>query len=97
MCALAPQRCATAQRGDANDAAHCFGLDVNGKTERLTIDDPAMPLLNALRNNLGLHAPRFGCGLGQCGACTVHLHGAAIHSCVIPAVAAAARTVWTAD
>src|SRR5260370_40051577 len=43
-----------------------------------------MPLLYALRNDLGLHGPRFGCGLGQCGACTVHLDGAAIRSCVFP-------------
>jgi nicotinate dehydrogenase subunit A len=41
-------------------------------------------LLYALRNNLALHGPRFGCGLGQCGACTVHVDGAAIRSCVTP-------------
>jgi len=74
-----------------------ISLHVNGKTERLTIDDPAMPLLYALRNDLGLHGPRFGCGLGQCGACTVHLDGAAIRSCVIPAVAAAGRSVVTLE
>ena len=74
-----------------------ISLEVNGRTVRLTIDDPAMPLLYALRNDLGLHGPRFGCGLGQCGACTVHLDGAAIRSCVIPAVAAAGRTVVTLE
>ena len=63
----------------------------------MTIDDPAMPLLYALRNDLGLHGPRFGCGLGQCGACTVHLDGAAIRSCVIPAVAVAGRTIVTLE
>jgi nicotinate dehydrogenase subunit A len=57
-------------------------LSVNGKKVSITIDDPDMPLLYALRNNLGLHGPRFGCGLGQCGACTVHIDGAATRSCV---------------
>ena len=56
-------------------------LDVNGKSH--TIDaDPDMPLLYALRNDLGLNNPHFGCGLAQCGACTVHLNGQAIRSCV---------------
>jgi nicotinate dehydrogenase subunit A len=61
-----------------------FQLDVNGLAVTATVDDPAMPLLYFLRNDLGLHGPRFGCGLGQCGACTVHLDGAAIRSCVYP-------------
>jgi len=43
-----------------------------------------MPLLYALRDDLALHGPRFGCGLGQCGACTVHIDGAAVRSCVTP-------------
>ena len=78
-------------------AMQSISLDVNGRTVRLTIDDPAMPLLYALRNDLGLHGPRFGCGLGQCGACTVHLDGAAIRSCVFPAVAAAGRAIVTLE
>jgi nicotinate dehydrogenase subunit A len=58
-------------------------LDVNGKSQ--TIDaDPDMPLLYALRNDLGLNNPHFGCGLAQCGACTVHLNGQAIRSCITP-------------
>jgi nicotinate dehydrogenase subunit A len=58
-------------------------LDVNGKSH--TIDaDPDMPLLYALRNDLGLNNPHFGCGLAQCGACTVHLNGQAIRSCITP-------------
>src|SRR3981081_2241145 len=61
-----------------------FQLNVNGLAVTATVDDPAMPLLYFLRNDLGLHGPRFGCGLGQCGACTVHLDGAAIRSCVYP-------------
>jgi nicotinate dehydrogenase subunit A len=59
-------------------------LSVNGETVRIAIDDPDMPLLYALRDNLALHGPRFGCGLGQCGACTVHIDGAAVRSCVTP-------------
>jgi nicotinate dehydrogenase subunit A len=58
-------------------------LNVNGKAVSITIDDPDMPLLYALRGNLGLHGPRFGCGLGQCGACTVHVDGKAVRSCTI--------------
>ena len=59
-------------------------LNVNGKTVRISIDDPDMPLLYALRDNLALHGPRFGCGLAQCGACTVHVDGKAVRSCVTP-------------
>jgi nicotinate dehydrogenase subunit A len=59
-------------------------LNVNGKQVTLTIDDPEMPLLYALRDNLALKGPRFGCGLSQCGACTVHVDGKAVRSCVTP-------------
>lgn len=59
-------------------------LVVNGKAVRISIDDPEMPLLYALRDNLALHGPRFGCGLGQCGACTVHVDGKAVRSCITP-------------
>lgn len=57
-------------------------LTVNGKQVTLSIDDPQMPLLYALRDNLALKGPRFGCGLAQCGACTVHVDGQAVRSCV---------------
>lgn len=56
-------------------------LKVNGKTHTLDID-PATPLLYVLRNDLELRGPRFGCGLGQCGACTVIINGVATRSCV---------------
>ena len=59
-------------------------LHVNGQATRVTVDDPDMPLLYALRDNLGLHGPRFGCGLGQCGSCTVHIDGKPVRSCVTP-------------
>ena len=58
-------------------------LKVNGTTQTLDID-PSTPLLYILRNDLGLQGPRFGCGLGQCGACAVIVNGAAIRSCVTP-------------
>jgi nicotinate dehydrogenase subunit A len=61
-----------------------ISLNVNGKVAAVAVDDPDMPLLYALRNNLELHGPRFGCGLGQCGACTVHIDGQATRSCVTP-------------
>lgn len=59
-------------------------LSVNGENVSIAIDDPDMPLLYALRDDLALHGPRFGCGLGQCGACTVHIDGAAVRSCITP-------------
>jgi len=72
-------------------------LNVNGKPASISTDDPQMPLLYALRDDLGLHGPRFGCGLGQCGACTVHLDGAAARSCQIPVSAAVGKKVVTLE
>jgi nicotinate dehydrogenase subunit A len=68
-------------------------LNVNGRTTSVTVDDPDTPLLYVLRNELGLHGPRFGCGLGQCGACTVHVDGAAVRSCVTPLSSVTGRIV----
>jgi nicotinate dehydrogenase subunit A len=59
-------------------------LNVNGKRVTIKVDDPDMPLLYALRDNLALHGPRFGCGLAQCGSCTVHIDGKAVRSCAMP-------------
>jgi aerobic-type carbon monoxide dehydrogenase small subunit (CoxS/CutS family) len=59
-------------------------LKVNGKTHTVDVD-PSTPLLYVLRNDIGLQGPRFGCGLGQCGACAVIVNGAAIRSCVTAA------------
>ena len=72
-------------------------LNVNGRAITIHVDDANMPLLYALRNDLGLHGPRFGCGLAQCGACTVHLNGAAVRSCVTPLSAAANGNVVTLE
>jgi aerobic-type carbon monoxide dehydrogenase small subunit (CoxS/CutS family) len=57
--------------------------------------DPGMPLLYALRDDLGYNNPHFGCGLAQCGACTVHLDGLALRSCVTPLEVVRGRTVTT--
>src|SRR5262249_31464719 len=59
-------------------------LTVNGKRVSINYEDPEMPLLYVLRENLGLHGPRFGCGLGQCGACMVHIDSKAVRSCITP-------------
>ena len=66
-------------------------LTVNSKRVSIEYDDPAIPLLYVLRDNLSLHGPRFGCGLGQCGACTVHVDGAAVRSCITPLSAVEAK------
>ena len=58
-------------------------LKVNGATHTVDVD-PQTPLLYILRNDLGLQGPRFGCGLGQCGACAVIINGVAMRSCVTP-------------
>ena len=70
-------------------------LTVNGKSHDIEVDDPEMPLLYALRDDLGLNNPRFGCGLGQCGACTVHVDGVATRSCMMPVSALAGRKITT--
>lgn len=70
-------------------------LNVDGIEHTITAD-PAMPLLYALRNELGKKGPKFGCGLAQCGACTVIQDGVAIRSCVMP-VAAATGKLRTLD
>ena len=72
-------------------------LEVNGRSVAVTVDDPDMPLLYALRNDLGLHGPRFGCGLGQCGACTVNIDGEAVRSCITPLSDARGRKIVTLE
>jgi len=67
---------------------------VDGKRARVEAE-PDTPLLYVLRNDVGVLAPRFGCGLGQCGACTVHLDGVAIRSCATPVSSAANAKVTT--
>jgi nicotinate dehydrogenase subunit A len=74
-----------------------LALNVNGKAVAIQVDDPDMPLLYALRDDLGLHGPRFGCGLGQCGSCTVHVDGQAVRSCSVPVTSAAGKKVLTLE
>jgi isoquinoline 1-oxidoreductase alpha subunit len=71
-------------------------FSLNGRNVELEVD-PATPLLWVLRDHLGLTGTRFGCGMGLCGACTVHLDGAAIRSCSTPVSQAAGRTVTTIE
>ena len=71
-------------------------LIVNGKTHTLNLP-PDTPLLWALRDTLGLTGTKFGCGMALCGACTVHLEGAPIRSCITPVSAAAGKRVMTIE
>ena len=71
-------------------------LNVNGHTHALDID-PATPLLYALRDDLELNAAKYGCGLGQCGACTVMVDGQAVFSCLIPVAVLAEKQVKTVE
>jgi nicotinate dehydrogenase subunit A len=74
-----------------------IALNVNDKAVQVAVDDPEMPLLYALRNDLELHGPRFGCGLGQCGACTVLMDGEAVRSCQLPVGAVGAGKIVTLE
>ena len=71
-------------------------LNVNGQARSLDIE-PEMPLLWVLRDELGLPGTKFGCGIGQCGACTVELDGIATRSCVLPVSAAEGKAVRTIE
>ena len=74
-----------------------FSLRVNGRVVAIDSWDPGQPVLYVLRNSLGLHGPKFGCGLGQCGACTVLMDGKAVRSCMTPLKQAIGRTVTTLE
>ena len=73
-----------------------FTLKVNGKTHTVDVE-PSTPLLYVLRNDLDLHGPRFGCGLGQCGACTVIIKGEAVRSCIRPVSAVGSAEITTLE
>jgi isoquinoline 1-oxidoreductase subunit alpha len=73
-----------------------IALNVNGRA--VTVDaDPSTPILWALRDNLGLTGTKFGCGAALCGACTVHMNGAAVRACVTPVSAAAGTRIVTIE
>jgi isoquinoline 1-oxidoreductase alpha subunit len=71
-------------------------LTINGRTIEMNID-PSTPLLWAIREQAGLTGTKYGCGIAQCGACTVHVDGAAVRSCVMPVSAAAGRKITTIE
>jgi nicotinate dehydrogenase subunit A len=74
-----------------------YSFRVNGRAVTVDSWDPAQPLLYVLRNSLGLHAVKFGCGLGQCGACTVLVDGRAVRSCSTAVSQTAGRSVTTLE
>lgn len=71
-------------------------LKVNGQLRDIEVE-PGTMLLYVLRDNLGLHGPRFGCGLSECGACTIHLDGHATHSCILPVEAVEGHEITTLE
>ena len=73
-----------------------FNLKVNNQTHQVDVD-PDTPILWVLRDNLGLAGTKYGCGIGQCGTCTVHLDGVAMRSCVIPISALEGKSITTIE
>ena len=73
-----------------------YTLKVNGKNQTVNVDADT-PLLYVLRDDLALKGPKFGCGLGQCGACTVHVDGVATRSCLLPVSTLAGKSVTTLE
>jgi isoquinoline 1-oxidoreductase subunit alpha len=73
-----------------------IALEVNGKSHQIDAD-PSTPLLYVLRNDLELHGPKFGCGLGQCGACTVHIDGNPVRSCMLRVGSIGDRAITTIE
>ncbi len=71
-------------------------LTVNGQSHEVDVD-PEMPLLWVLRDTLGLTGTKYGCGIAQCGACTVHIDGAPVRSCSVPVSAAADKSIGTIE
>jgi nicotinate dehydrogenase subunit A len=89
----------TMARAGANREAAMprFELHVNGDASTVEVGDPNEPLLYVLRDTLGLTGAKFGCGLGQCGTCTVLIDGEPVRSCVVPVSRAAQRKVTTIE
>jgi len=83
------------ERQDAK-TGHPIDLRVNGTTQSLHVP-PETPLLYVLRNDLRLNGPKFGCGLGECGACTIIMDGRAVRSCVVPVASAIGRDIITLE
>jgi isoquinoline 1-oxidoreductase alpha subunit len=73
-----------------------ISLNINGKTQSINVD-PDTPLLWVLREHVGLTGTKYGCGIAQCGACTVHVDGVAMRSCSVPASLAVGRQITTIE
>ena len=71
-------------------------LNINGRSHQVDVE-PNTPLLWAIREQVGLTGTKYGCGVAQCGACTVHMDGAAVRSCVIPVSAAVGKKITTIE
>lgn len=87
----------TASCGAEPSALPPLRLRVNGQAQSIEGVPREATLLHLLRNDLGLNGPKYGCGLGQCGACTVHVDGVAARACVIPAHGVAGRAITTLE
>ena len=101
MSVAAVQRIPSGDTGLARPGLHHLNptpllLHVNGRVESLAVDG-AVPLLTVLRNDLGLNGPKYGCGLGECGACMVLIDGRAARSCALPLAGVAGREVTTLE
>ena len=73
-----------------------FALNINGKTQQVDVD-PATPMLWVLRDHLNLTGTKYGCGMAQCGACTIHLDGNAVRSCILPVSQVADKQITTIE
>jgi nicotinate dehydrogenase subunit A len=82
---------------DSGVAMPKYRLSVNGESRTVDVRDPGEPLLYVLRNALGLTGAKYGCGLGQCGSCTVIVDGEAVRSCLVPVASLAGKKVTTIE
>jgi isoquinoline 1-oxidoreductase subunit alpha len=73
-----------------------FNLNINGKIQKMDID-PATPMLWVLRDHLGLQGTKYGCGVAACGACTIHVDGVAVRSCMLPVASVGERAITTIE
>ena len=73
-----------------------FSLKINGNLHQVDVEDE-MPLLWVLRDELGMTGTKFGCGIGQCGACTVHVNGEAVRSCSLPVITVKDKEITTIE
>ncbi len=73
-----------------------FNLKINGKEQRVDVD-PATPILWVLRDHLNLVGTKYGCGIAQCGACTIHLDGIAMRACTLPIATVGSKTITTIE